>query len=93
MTIYPDRPQDFTCAICQCAGVPERWFHASNYPIPPLCNTCAIDFGCNGGHAFGGWGDLNRDRRIARQVSALANALTFEATRIQHPEWYDYGRT
>lgn len=92
MTIYPDRPSDFTCAICLEPGGPDRWCWAGDYPIPPLCRDCARTWGLGGGQAFGGYGDRNRDRRIARQISALANVLSVEAHRIGNGKGTLYGR-
>ena len=85
MTIYAPRPAPFTCAIC-CEpqmGDGSPWsVHcwAGSYPIPPLCNSCARTWG----RAIGGIGDLNRDRRIIRQIFALAEALQTEAFRQLH---------
>ena len=80
MPIYPDRPASFTCAICTSAVRVERWDYAWRYPIPPVCLNCADTWG----KGIGGWGDLNRDRRTIRLVSALAEALMAEAWRAQH---------
>lgn len=90
MTIYPARPPSFTCAICgdfedYSADQHARLFrfrNAREYDIPPVCRSCEIHWG----KGSGGWGDLNRDRRIARQISALADALTVEAHRAQRGE-------
>ena len=82
MTIYPQRPANFTCAICckhQDYDSPHgaRFYCATEYDIPPLCRHCEKTWG----KAIGGWGDLNRDRRIARQISALAAVIEVEAYR------------
>jgi hypothetical protein len=47
--------------------------------IAPLCVRCEKDYG----KAIGGWGDINRDRRILRQVSALAEVIQTTAYRIE----------
>lgn len=83
MTIYPQRPASFICAICrehQDYDSPWRrgsYYRASEYCIPPVCRDCEKTWG----KAIGGWGDLNRDRRIARQISALAAVIEVEAYR------------
>jgi len=74
MTIYPPRPPEFACILCG-TTVPDRWEHASRYPIPPVCNRCSFTWG----KGIGGVGDLHRDRRIARVIIALAEALSVEA--------------
>lgn len=96
MTIYPSRPASFTCVICgeysEYDDVPGRFnplrWRATEYDIPPVCRHCEI----NWGRSIGGRGDLNRDRRIARQISALACALDVEAYRAQRREGPIYGR-
>lgn len=85
MTIYPDRPPSFTCAICNeffdwSDQGGTRWRYAAEYDIPPLCRHCEKTWG----KSIGGWGDLNRDRRIARQIAAMAHALETEAWRAKH---------
>ena len=75
MTIYPDRPITFTCAICN--REVEAW--GRNYwqwSIPPLCRTCE-----HGGHYATGYSyrnryavESNRDRRILSQLRALCHA-------------------
>ena len=86
MTIFPPRPPSFTCAIC---GEFRDWSqgpffnfraHAAEYDIPPICRPCEKTWG----KGIGGWGDLNRDSRIARQISALAAVLEVEAHRKAH---------
>ncbi len=86
MTIFPPRPPSFTCAIC---GEFRDWSqghffnfraYAAEYDIPPICRPCEKTWG----KGIGGWGDLNRDRRIARQISALAAVLEVEAHRKAH---------
>ena len=89
MTIFPPRPPSFTCAICgefrdwsngRNGGPRFRWHHAAEFDIPPICRCCEKTWG----KGIGGWGDLNRDRRIARQISALAAVLEVEAHRKAH---------
>ena len=94
MTIYPPRPPSFTCAICgefqdwSDTGR-RRWWTMEEAAIPPICRTCERDLG----KAIGGWGDRNRDRRITRQISALAAMMEVEAHRIQNGKAPLYGRT
>ena len=94
MTIFPPRPSSFTCAICtehqdwSTGNHFHRWGEARESAIPPVCRSCEKAWG----KAIGGWGDLNRDRRITRQISALAEALQVEAYRISHGEGPFYGR-
>jgi len=85
MTIYPARPASFTCAICGefrdwSQGYGFRWEYAPEFDIPPICRPCEKTWG----KGIGGWGDLNRDRRIARQISAIAAVLEVEAHRKAH---------
>lgn len=82
MTVYAPTPQPFTCAICLKPWAPSKWAITwrADMPIPPLCRTCSDDWGT----AIGGWQDRNRDRRVIRQISALASAIEVEAYRIQH---------
>jgi hypothetical protein len=97
VTIYPARPASFTCVICgtlrDYGDTPGqfnslRW-RSAEYDIPPVCRPCEITWG----RSIGGWGDLNRDRRIARQIFALAAVLDCEAYRTQHGKGPLYGRT
>lgn len=94
MTLYPPRPPSFTCAICNehrdwSAGHPvRRWENATEYDIPPICRSCEITWG----RAIGGWGDRNRDRRIAGQIGALARAIETTAYRMQHERAPHHGR-
>lgn len=94
MTIFPARPASFTCAIC-CEHQDwspghhlHRWWDAREFDIPPVCRSCEKAWG----KAIGGWGDLNRDRRITRQISAIAAAIDVESHRIKNKEGPIYGR-
>jgi ribosome-binding protein aMBF1 (putative translation factor) len=77
VAIYPDPPAPFDCAICGKEQMRGRWdrYDGAEMNIPPLCRRCEIQWG----KAVGGWGDRNRDRRIIRQVSALAEVLLVTA--------------
>lgn len=92
MTIYAAPPPSFDCAICgeayDAEGYWNRWRYGPDLPIPPLCNSCSHDYG----RAIGGPGDRNRDRRIIRQISALAAAIDIEAHRAQRGKGPIYGR-
>jgi len=50
-------------------------YRGAHCPIPPLCRRCEHDWGAS----IGGQGDINRDRRLIRQVSALARVITATA--------------
>ena len=82
MVIYAPIPQPFTCAICCKPWQQDRWSWGPDLPIPPLCHSCNMAWGS----AVGDQGDRNRDRRIIRQISALATAIDVEAYRAQRKE-------
>lgn len=90
MTIYAPPPPPFTCAICCEDWAPRPWMDgwSADLPIPPICTHCNTKWG----RAIGGWGDRNRDRRIIRQIAALAAAIDVEAHRAQHREGPLYAR-
>lgn len=73
-----DLPEAFDCAICQrhisnhWAGHKRRWSH------PPICRVCETYWG----QRVPPCGSF-RDRHIAIQISALAEAIETEA-RHQH---------
>lgn len=78
MPIYRDVPPPFECVICQ-RQFPLRWSDPAQRDIPPVCWSCEqMD-------STGSYGDRNPDRRIARQISALANNLEWAAYRALHP--------
>jgi hypothetical protein len=85
MPIYMDRPAPFNCAICHTEG-PRRWESPDMQSIPPLCWRCEQEWG------VGQYGDRNPDRRIAKQIRALAEALTVEAHRAEIGERPMYAR-
>lgn len=86
MAIYPETPEPFECAICH-KTCPPRWQSPQMKDMPPLCWLCEQDYGT------GPFGDPNPDRRIAKQISALAEALTIEAHRNKLGLDPLYGRT
>jgi hypothetical protein len=80
MTIHPQRPPTFTCAICtsEIFAGPSAW----NWPIPPLCRSC--EQGGEWATAYS-WRyrfrrETNPDKRILSQIRALADQLHFEAS-------------
>lgn len=87
MTVFPQRPESFDCAIChRHIDMTERFrFSAWRYPIPPLCLNCEEEWGA-GPH------NLKRDVRINRQIFALAEAITVEAHRAELGIGALYGR-
>lgn len=88
MTIYAPSPPAFRCAICSVEYIPTPFGWSPDLPIPPLCRWCNN----NWGRCIGGIGDRNRDRRIMRMISALAEAIQVEACRIERGEGPIYGR-
>ncbi len=77
MAIYALPPAPFDCVICGAPQMTSPWdkHRGASTPIPPVCNRCSHDWG----KGTGGLGDLNRDRRIIRQVSALAEVISATA--------------
>jgi hypothetical protein len=62
--------EEFDCVICG-RHVDNRWpGHAVSVSLRPVCRICELDYGRNAGTA----GTI-RDRRIARQLSAVEEAL------------------
>lgn len=77
MPILPDPPPPFCCAICGEDQMTNPWAivrRASN-PIKPICIWCERTWG----RGLNGPNDLNPDRRLIRQVSALAAVLSATA--------------
>jgi hypothetical protein len=70
-------PEPFACVICGAAQMLSPWdrWRGPDTPIPPLCMRCEKDWG----KTIGGWGDRNRDRRLMRHVSALAEVISATA--------------
>lgn len=85
MAIYPPAPEPFDCAICYRAR-PLRWPSPHMQDMPPLCWSCEQEWG------VGAYGDCNPDRRVIKQISALAEALRVDAYRISIGEGPIYGR-
>lgn len=76
MAIYAPPPAPFDCAICGSPQMTSPWDKhlGADTPIPPLCRRCERDWGKP--VPPGGWQDRNRDRRMIRQISALAEILS-----------------
>lgn len=87
MTIRPETPAPYDCAICERPAVWVHSFHcAQNVPVPPVCHGCEQRWGSRVG-APGAF----RDRRVLGVLSALATALGCFAAQI---EWEEkHGRT
>lgn len=85
MAIFPNRPAPFTCAICNKEAKADRWRYAALYDYPPVCWNCEQEFGT------GQYADLNPDRRLIKQISALSHALKIDAHRISIEEGHSYG--
>ena len=82
MTIYADPSPPFDCVIC---GRPQMNSPWDAYPkaysaIAPICCTCEQGYGRA---PMIGVGRNNRDHRLIRQVSALAEALARTAYCIE----------
>jgi len=74
-----ERPEQFDCAICE-RRIDNRWPGSKKmWPIQPLCRYCEEKWSA-GAPAHGAF----RDRRVARQISALANAID---TAAHHQKW------
>ena len=75
MAIYAPPPQPFSCAICHAPQMQNLWEKhlGADSPIPPLCRRCERDWGK--AVPPGCWHDRNRDRRMIRQISALAEVI------------------
>ena len=68
MPIYPPKAEPFCCVICD-RVVPDMWESPDRRAIPPLCFLCEqFEWGA-------GLFVMNRDKRLVKQISALANAL------------------
>lgn len=72
MPIYPPRPDPFDCVICG-RTKPLRWTSPDQMDFPPVCWSCE-QFSYR-------TGPVNRkpDVRIAKQIAALAEAITHES--------------
>lgn len=77
MTIHLPRADPFHCAICGLEG-PPRWDNLNRTTIAPLCFVCE-NVWSRGNYASG-----NTDMRLARQISALAEAISASAYYLQN---------
>lgn len=87
MTVYASPPHPFFCVICDKPQMTGHWdaYPRANTPIPPLCRMCESLWGRHPHH------DLNRDRRVIRQVAALAEVLRATAYCKQNGHEGTYG--
>lgn len=90
MAIYAAPPAPFDCVICGKRQMLDIWdkHRGADTVIPPLCMHCEKTFG----KSVGGWGDRNRDRRMIRQVSALAEIIICTAYCKQNGHRVPYER-
>lgn len=72
MPIYPPTEEPFECAICS-AAAPRKWESPQMKSRAPLCWRCEQDWGT------GPYGDCNPDRRVLKQISALAECIKVTA--------------
>lgn len=72
MPIYPPRPAPFDCAICG-ETRPRQWASPDQMDQPPLCWSCE-QYGWRQGTVT-----RNPDRRLLKQILALAEAIASEA--------------
>lgn len=82
-----ERPEDFTCTICEHVAS-NRWnYSARDYERPPICKSCesVTGYSWTGAmrHRTKPTGGTARDKREALRIAALADALAHEATRQQ----------
>ncbi len=73
MPIYRDKPAPFECVICG-RQILSTWAPRSDYAFPPLC------WACEQKAWRGGPTTRNPDRRLIKQIKALEEALTCEAS-------------
>lgn len=85
MAIYPPQPDPFPCSICGDTTPRSVWRWKDTMTRPPLCWRCEQDWG------VGQYGDLNPDRRVIKQISALTEALRVDSYRIERGEAPIYG--
>lgn len=83
MTIYADPSPPFDCVICDSPQMnsPFDVYRRPRDPIAPICWACEQAYGRA---PITGVGLTNRDHRLIRHVSALAEALSCTAYRIEH---------
>src|SRR3546814_11833544 len=77
-----ERPPAFDCAICE-RHISNQWPGAKQkWPLAPVCFYCE-DTNAARVEPAGSF----RDRRLARQIGALANALGGEARRAHYTRY------
>lgn len=72
MPIYPPRPAPFECVICGDRR-PQQWVSPEQQDYPPLCWPCE-QYGWRQGSLT-----RNPDRRLIKQITALAEAIIHDA--------------
>lgn len=73
---------DFVCAICQ-RRIDMRWNRRGpDETLPPVCRSCEREYSRPATVKGGSF----RDRRVAAQIDALAEALRCEAARKSWPQ-------
>ena len=90
MPVYAPVPLPFCCAICGAEQMTSPWskYPRAENPIPPICRYCESTWG----RAVGKPNDLNRDKRMIRQISALAEVISCSAHCIQNNHRPPYDR-
>lgn len=76
MAVYPNPSEPYCCSICGRES-PYRWEDPRVQSRAPLCRHCENDYG------VGPYNDANPDRRIIKQISALAEAIRVDANCIE----------
>lgn len=77
MAVYPPRPAPFDCVICGNTR-PLKWATPEQMDYPPLCWPCE-QYGWRQGPLT-----RNPDRRLAKQILVLAEAIASEASIQTH---------
>lgn len=73
VAIYPPTAEPFCCAICLKNQPTQRFGWPEIRSKPPICWPCEQEWGT------GPYGELNPDKRAAKQISALSECIKVEA--------------
>lgn len=87
MTLTPEEREaaiDFTCTICERCVENRFPGPRQTQSFPPVCRYCETQWGSRQPD-YGAF----KDRRVAVQISAVANALE-SAARVRHYKEYGY---
>lgn len=76
MAIYPEAAAPYSCAICG-KSAPYLWEDPRIRSLPPLCRHCENDYG------VGPYNDASPDRRVIKQIGALAEAIRIDAYNLE----------